>query len=328
MARALLSLVVVFLAAAPIRSAGVPEQHEQLGNQVNHCQSLALAALKQIKQLDRDCRGPDGLPNDGKRDDARTRLARIEHLVASFDDASALASEGLSKIEKDLRRQADDPALASVRDDIPKLDAQLKKLSTSVHKYYNRSVSAFGQPRTTVGPMASLGAGSRLAISGEATGGLGLSGYKRQNVNPATKASAADLSLGLKGRFLPARNTNILFNLDHKTTVQRSKIGLTNFGTTVIQTLPNDMTVSGGLNYMRYSDKALPVASYGDLGLFAKFAIDRPLLHFDAKVQHVGRSYSNVDNAKYGTLTLETNGVVPGRSWSPEGATAVPETLL
>ena len=311
MARVLLSLAIVLLATAPVGATGVKEQHEQLGSQVDRAQALALATLKQIKQLDRDCRGADGMPLAGKQADARTRLARIEHLVTSFDDVSEQAFQGLSRIEKDLRRHANDPGLASVREDVPRLDARLKKLSANVHKYFDRSVGAFGSPQPTAGPMASLDKGSVLAISGEVTGGLGLSGYNRPNVNPSSKASATDMSLGVNGRLLPARNTNILFNLGHNTTVQRRKIGITRFGTSVLQTLPGDMIVSGGLNYMHYSDKAVKAASYGDFGLFAKFAIDRPLLHFDTKVQHVGRSYSNVEFANYGTLTLQANGVVP-----------------
>jgi len=292
------------------------KRFDELSQQVNRTRGLALSILKQIKQIDRECRDENGYPIDSRTTDAQDQLSRVRLLVSSFETNSDEAEKSLAIISRKLSKlSSDDSLVIRLGPELDKIEADIKKHRKYVKRYYQKSISDFGEKSPDEMTMVSLDPGEKLSISGEVTAGLGSSRYKRPNASPGFKASATDISFGVKGRYIPAKRTNILANLDHKTTVQRREIGLTRFGASVVQNLSAKATGSAGFDYLKYSDKENDLADFNDFGMFAKFDYDTNGKQFGLKAKRVKRSYSNVD-AEYTTTDLSSRGVLPiGRGY-------------
>jgi len=308
------ALLLTMVAVASAKNLN--KRFDELSQQVNRTRGLALSILKQIKQIDRDCRDESGNPILSRTAEAQERLGRVRLLVSSFEAGSEEAEKLLAAFSRKMSKlPSDDSLVVRVGPELGKMEADIKKLKKYVKRYYRKSIDDFGEKSPGEMAMAGPAPGAKLSISGEATAGLGSSRYKRPNANPGFKASATDISFGVKGRFVPSKRTNILANLDHKTTVQRREIGLTKFGSSVVHNLSSKATGSAGFDYLKYSDKENDLADFNDFGMFAKLDYDTNGKQFGFKVKSVKRSYTNADT-EYTTTDLSSKAALPlGRGY-------------
>ncbi len=308
----LLAAILPTISAFAVSPGNLSADTEQLQSQTNRARGMALSILKQIKQLDSDCRGPGNTPIPGKTMEARTRLGRLERLVTMFRQNVEEAERLAGGIETRLSGLTDGDALrGQLSPTVKKAGEDLRKYARLVDKYYSRSISAYGQPIADAPTVSGLTGDERLSLTGEFAAALGTSKYKQPHANPVFEADAADFAIGVKGQFLPAKRTNIQFHLNNETKVERRKIGLTGVGASVMQILNDNMTLAGGLDLMKYSDKDNDVFNFSDRGLFARFNLGQANRKFDAELRSVKRGYSNVDGADYTTKTFLGNAVLP-----------------
>jgi hypothetical protein len=275
---------------------------------VNRSRGLTLSILKQIKQLDQECRGRDGTPLMGRSSEAQNRIARIKPLMEAFDVSTDESLELLHKLSRDLGKGLSsskyDPEIRKMKDD-------LSKYRRHVNRYYLKTINDFGEPIAPTQFAEMPASGEQFAVTGEATIGLGSSKYKRPNASPKVSASSSDISIGINARYAQSERTGIFGRLSHKSTVQRREIGLTDFGVSVAHQLSPRASAKAGFDLSKYSDKDNDVANYSQKGIFTRFDFVTPRLRMNADIKYQSRGYSNLDNADYKTTTFTSNGTLP-----------------
>ena len=307
-----LLMAMLFQSFASGSSVNIYQQFDNLSQQVNRSRGLALAVLKQIKQIDADCLSDGDIPVPGRTGEARSRLGGVRLLVRSFETISDDAEKLSKQLERDLMSSAYRATLAAeLTPGIKKLKIEIARFRQYVNQHYNRAINNYGEPIIGAPRAAGLAPGKKLSISGEVATGLGSSQYKRPHANPAFKSSSTDFLFGVKGLFIPSKNTTVLMNLNHKKTVQRREIALTKLGASVVQNFTPNFTGTAGLDYSRYSDKTIDIASYGDLGMFGRVAFQKKGMRLDGQVRRTSRGYSDLDNADYSTTTLSGGATLP-----------------
>ncbi len=312
------TLLIIFIVAinVPIFAASIDElqnNYDNLSTQFNKVKGLALSTLKEIKQIDTECRDNQGTPLQSKIDLARRKLIKVELLRVSFDatyqDATLLLSQTntlLKKLDKN------EPLVIKLKPSLIKINTDLSKYHRYVERYYQSVVDDFGQPITTTIPINTVGtANSKLMLVGEATAGLGTSKYERVNLNPGVNISGKDISIGLKGKYIPTDKTSVYAFVDHKTTVEQREIGLTKLGASVVQQLTPNFSATAGLDVNKYSDAENDIANFSDMGMFSRVAYQNQAKRFNINFKQVKRTYPSANSLEYTTTNFTTNATLP-----------------
>ncbi len=295
-------LLTVFITAIAVQALAasideVQTSYNKLALQSNQVRGLALSILKDIKQIDTECRDSEGDPVLTRMDLARDKLGRVELMRVSFNAACGDAEISRVQVSVGLKSLADDePLVVELKPALAKISADMVKYRRYVDHYYQKTIDDFGQPTATLAPLAGVGVDKNLVLTGEATAELANSKYERVNTNPAIKVSGMDLSFGLKGKYTPTTKTSVLAHIDHESTVEQREIGLTNLGASVIQQFSPDFSATAGFDLNKYSDKENDIANFNDFGMFARAAYQNQGKRFDVNVRQVKRSYGNVDD--------------------------------
>ena len=275
---------------------------------VNRSRGLTITILKQIKQLNQECRSRDGTPLEVRSLEAQSRIARIKSLIEVFDVGTDESLELLHKLSQDLGKG---PSSSKYGPDIQKMKDDLSKYRRRVNRYYLKTIHDFGEPIAPVCLADVPTPQEKFTVTGEATMGLGSSKYKRPNADPKVSASTSDISIGVNARYAPSVRTGVFGRLSHKSTVQRRKIGLTDFGASVVHQLSPKASAKAGFDITKYSDKDNDVANYSQKGIFTRFDFVTPRLRMDADIKYQSRGYSNLNNADYKTTTFISSGIMP-----------------
>ncbi len=291
------------------------ERYDDANRHVNRSRGLTLAILKQIKQLDNDCRASSGVPLPARKSEAQNRLGSVKPLVDAFNVNTDETSEALSKLHTDLNSESSAKDLAGqLGPKIDKLKADLKKYRGLVQRYWDKATGDFGQPiepTDRIGPVHGSATGQPVTIHGEFTAALGSSKYKRPHADPRISASSGDFSFNLSGRYTPSGKTTVLGRLNHKTTVERREIGLTDFGATVNHQLSPQVSLSAGLDLSKYSDKENDVFNYSQTGIFAQMATQTAKHKVNVQIRRDSRGYSNTNGADYNTFSFTARDMMP-----------------
>ncbi len=303
----IISVTILFcytVAGAATPSKGkLPEQVQNATVAVNRTKALALTILKQVKHIDTECRDQNGAPIKEKVPTAHNIIAKMERMHEAFEANATTASGLLAQTEQMLAALPPDDASRSVyQPQLIKMKADLAKYRRAVNRYYERTIRDFGKPAPSLPAPAGLAAGEKFSLHGEVGGSLGHSAYKRPNANPINEASSSDISLNVKGQYTPSNLTNVLFSLNHNSTVRRREIGLTNVKGTVIQHFSPHLTGRAGLDLSKYSDKANNVVNYSELGVFARLDYGGSTSHFFGELKRTSRGYGNLKTANYAVL--------------------------
>ncbi len=284
------------------------ERYDDANRHVNRSRGLTLAILKQIKQLDKDCRASSGVPLPARKSEAQNRLGRLQPLVDAFNVNTDQTTEALSKLRTDLNSESSAKDLAGrLGPKVDKLKADLKKYRGLVQRYWDKATSDFGQPieqTEQMEPVYGSATGQPVMIHGEFTAALGSSKYKKPHADPRISASSGDFSFNLNGRYTPSSRTTVQGRLGHKTTVERREISLTDFGAAVTHQLSPVTSVKAGLDLSKYSDKENDVADYSQTGIFARLNARTANHRGNIEVRLDSRGYSNLTTADYKTTAL------------------------
>ncbi len=308
-----LFLAIMALSVSSVGAGGnLQDKFDDLDEQATRARGLALSILKQIKQIDKEHRSGDGIALAASKGDVQQKLGRIEKIKGIFDGTNDEVIKGLQALQRDLARaSANHPAATALKPAIARVNTDMGKYSRAVKKYFDRTVNDFGRPAS--GPMAvvSPGVGDRFSITGEATAALGNGTYKRPNAIPSYKASTSDISFGVKGRFIPAERTNVLFNLDRQARIERREIATLNFGVAGVQQISDDLTATAGLKLSKFTDMNDKNQDFSTTGLFAKAALQSGGRRFGGELQTESRNYSENDSFDYSTATLLGHAFLP-----------------
>jgi hypothetical protein len=284
------------------------ERYDDANRHVNRSRGLTLAILKQIKQLDKDCRASSGVPLPARKSEAQNRLGRLEPLVDAFNVNTDETTEALSKLHTDLNSESSAKDLAGrLGPEIDKLKTDLKKYRGLVQRYWDKATGDFGQPieqTERMEPVYGSATGQPVTIHGEFTAALGSSKYKKPHADPTISASSGDFSFNLSGRYTPSSRTTVLGRLGHKTTVERREISLTDFGAAVTHQLSPVASVKAGLDLSKYSDKENDVADYSQTGIFARLNARTANHRGNIEIRRDSRGYSNINGADYNTFSF------------------------
>ncbi|MBD3258962.1 hypothetical protein GF377_11050 [candidate division GN15 bacterium] len=272
---------------------------------------LALSILKQIKEIDSECRFTSGSVKPSKVTEARTRLGRTRLLWDAFQAAAEETEQLLAATPKKLDKAEGTSTAEEVAPKLDQISSGLKKYRDAVGQYYNKAIADFGEPMRDVPQVASMPSDQTIQVSGEVTAGLAGSQYKRPNADPVQDASSTDFDFGVNARWVPSERTNVIGRLSHESTVERREISLTNFGASVIQNFSPAFTGSAGLDLRKYADKENDLADYSDMGLFARVDLQKARSRFDAQVRTSSRGYGNFERADYSTTTLLSHAYLP-----------------
>ncbi len=296
-------LITIFIAAinVPILAASIDElqtNYDNLSIRFNKVKGLALSTLKEIKQIDTECRNSQGEPLISKMDLARNKLTKVELLRVSFENAYQDATVLLAQINNDLNSlDKNEPLVIELKPTLAKIGIDLDKYRKYVERYYQKAIDDFGQPMTASIASSGLGQRKNLYLSGEATIGLGSSKYERVNINPGVNISGKDLSFGLKGKYIAAAKTSVFAFVDHKSTVEQREIGLTKLGASVVQQFSPNLSATAGFDVNKYADKENEVADFSDFGIFSRLSYRNQGKRFNLNYRKVTRSYSNADES-------------------------------
>ena len=297
----LLAVVLLFPPRSGAECKPCDKMIGQLASDVSRQQGMALAILRQIKQFDADFRDASGRPLPNEKPRATKRLWMIQDLVEAFEDNDREIEKALKDFEK--RR---DKASDEQKEKIAVLERKAAKFSGYVEKFYGRVTADFGRPQAVAREHRVTSGGGTIRLSGHSTIGLGGAGYKRPGVDPEVKSTSGDFNIGANVKFIPAENTNVDAKFNYKNTVQRRKIGLTDFGLHVTQLLGPATSLRAGIDVDGYSDRDNKNNNFKDVAFFGDFKARLDQVDFDAGLRFMGRSYSKVDTADYSTTSLKT----------------------
>ena len=307
----LLAVIALSVSSAGAADSKLQDKFDGLDEQATRARGLALSILKQIKQIDKKYRSSDGTALTALKSEAQQKLGRIEKIKGAFEGTSDGVIKGLAALSTDVTRAGDDPIATALKPAIARVNTDMGKYARAVDKYYDRSVKDFGRPST--GPMAIVAptAGDRFSITGEAMTALGSGTYKRPNAIPSYKASTSDISFGIKGRYIPAERTNILFNLDRQARIERREIATLNFGVAGVRQFSDKVTATAGLKLSKFTDKDDKDQNFSTTGLFAKIDHQSGGRRFGGELQTEKRNYSENDVFDFSTTSLLGHVILP-----------------
>jgi len=276
---------------------------------------LTLAILKQLKDHDARYRDKNGRPVETRMVQGRAALSPICQLVASFDANSLEVEKLLAKFRKVSSETKASPDF--VKDLEPKavaLELDFNKYRGYVNKFYRKAVSDFGKPDENVEQPMALARGQRFAVTGEADLLMGASSYKRPNTNPLFKSSATDFGFGAEARYVPENRTNIGLSINHKKTVERREIALTDIALTGTHNFTPNLSIGTGIDFSGFSDAAVKELGYSDKGIFLAGSLSGANLRANSKLRWSGRHYGKIASADYGVMTWNNDLKIPAGS--------------
>ncbi len=301
----LAAFILTVALATHTAAASAAEQFTDATKYVNRTRGLTLSILKQIKQVDKLYRSSTGAPAEGQRPAAREQLAATKLLVGSFEQTSREAEDKL----RALKQNPEYAGKASA------MERDVRKYRRAVNKVYGKAIDDFGEPPDRASYSATpIQPGAKLSITGEATGTLGWSGYKRPNAVPEFDQSTTDFGLGAKGKWILNEKWNIDAKLGHLSTVERVAQNRNNFGATANFAASPQLYFNGGLDWSGYNESDTDANDFSDFDLFLKSDYRGTGLRGNAMIKKSSRGYSDkavANVADYGTFNFLANAIVP-----------------
>ncbi len=297
--------------AAQTAATSVKEQFDDATKYVNRTRGLTLSILKQVKQVDRLYRSSSGTPVEGQRPVAREQLAATKLLVGSFNETSRDAEDMLRALKQH----------SEYADRASDMEKDVKKYRKAVDKTYGKAVDDFGEPPDRASYSATpIQPGARLSITGEATGTLGTSGYKRPNVTPEFDQSTTEFGIGARGKWIINEKLNVDAKLARQSTVERIAQNRSNVGAALNFAVTPQLYLTGGFDWSGYNESDFDTNDFGDFDLFVKSDYRGTGLRGNAMIKSSKRSYDEKTIAHpgkgalaldYSTTQLLANAILP-----------------